>query len=45
MTDREREMLATVAQTLIEVITYGRESIDLDQLMELGKITTELSNK
>lgn len=43
MSEREREMLATVTQTLIEVITYGRESIDLDQLMELGKITEELT--
>ena len=43
MTEREREMLATVTQTLIEVITYGRESIDLDQLMELGKIADELN--
>lgn len=43
MSEREREMLATVTQTLIEVITYGRESIDLDQLMELGKIADELN--
>lgn len=45
MTEREREMLATVTQTLIDVITYGRESIDLDRLVELGNITTELSNE
>lgn len=45
MTDQEREMMATVTQILFEVITCGRESIDLDQLMKLREIASELDGQ